>query len=223
MSNFVNAVDDGYGGIMYTIKPLGIVAIVVIALVLVLLGCILFGKNKKFAVRPIAFSGVAIALGVVASMLKLWKMPMGGSVTLFSMLFIVLIGYWYGFGTGIMAALAYGVLQLLIDPYIISFPQMLLDYIFAFTALGLSGLFSKSKHGLIKGYLLGVFGRFVVATISGVVFFATYAPEFFNNPWAYSACYNGAYIGLEAVITLVILVLPPVNKGLSYVKQLATK
>ena len=122
-----------------------------------------------------------------------------------------------------MAALAYGVLQLLIDPYIISFPQMLLDYIFAFTALGLSGLFSKSKHGLINGYLLGVFGRFVVATISGVVFFATYAPEFFNNPWAYSACYNGAYIGLEAVITLVILVLPPVNKGLSYVKQLATK
>ena len=223
MSLFFNAVDDGYGGIMYTIKPLGTTTIVVVALLLVLLGCAIFGKNKKIAIRPIAFSGVAIALAVVASMLKLWKMPMGGSVTLFSMLFVVLIGYWYGIGTGLMAALAYGVLQLLIDSYIISVPQLLLDYVFAFGALGLSGCFSKSKYGLIKGYLLGVFGRFVVSTISGVIFFATYMPEFFNNPFAYSACYNGAYIGLEALITVIILFIPPVNKGLDYVKGLATK
>lgn len=61
------------------------------------------------------------------------------------MLFLVLIGYWYGLRAGLMTAIAYGFLQLVSDPYIISIPQMLVDYIFAFGALGLSGLFSKSK------------------------------------------------------------------------------
>lgn len=223
MSNFFNAVDDGYGGIMYTIQPLGTAAIIIVALLLIVIGGAIFGTKKKIAIRPLAFSGVAIALAIVTSFLKLLHMPMGGSITLFSMLFIVLIGYWYGVGTGLMAALAYGTLQLLIDPYIISLPQMLLDYIFAFGALGLSGCFSKSKHGLIKGYALGVFGRFVFSTISGVIFFATYMPEFFNSPILYSVCYNGACIGAEAVLTLIILFIPPVNKGLDYVKTLATK
>ena len=51
MSLFFNAVDDGYGGIMYTIKPLGTIAIVVVALLLVLLGCAIFGKNKKSKIK----------------------------------------------------------------------------------------------------------------------------------------------------------------------------
>ena len=96
----------------------------------------------------------AIALAVVASMIKLpIRMPMGGSATFLSMLFICLIGYWYGTKIGVITALAYGALQLIIDPFIISIPQMLVDYIFAFGALGLSGVFHNAKHGLIKGYL----------------------------------------------------------------------
>ena len=54
---------------------------------------------------------------------------MGGSVTLFSMFYITLIGYWFGPGAGLMTAIAYGLLQLFVDPYIISFPQMLIDYL----------------------------------------------------------------------------------------------
>ena len=46
---------------------------------------------------------MAIALAVATSMIKVVKLPMGGSVTLFSMLFIVLIGYWYGIKTGLTA------------------------------------------------------------------------------------------------------------------------
>ena len=150
-------------------------------------------------------------------------MPMGGSVTLFSMLFIVLIGHWYGLGAGLTTALAYGILQLLIDPYIISLPQMLLDYVFAFGALGLSGIFPKSNKNLIPAYIVGVLGRFVFATISGYIFFPTFMPEYFNSAIVYSICYNGAYIGAEAVLTLILISLPPVNKALSYVKILASK
>ncbi len=177
--------------------------------------------EKKFTAKQLTFSAMAIALAMVTSMLKLWDMPMGGSVTLFSMLFIALIGNWYGLTTGLITGLAYGLLQLVIDPYILSIPQLVLDYFLAFGALGLSGIFSKSKNGLIKGYLLSVFGRFIFSTISGYIFFPTFMPEFLDNALVYSICYNGFYIGAEAALTLVLLMLPPVNKALNEIKKIA--
>lgn len=175
--------------------------------------------------RKLAFSAMAIALAFATSFLKIIHMPMGGSVTLFSMLFIVLIGNWYGLGVGLTTAAAYGILQLVVDPYIISIPQLLIDYIFAFGALGLSGIFSKSKskHSLLLSYIVGILGRYFFTFLSGWIFFATYVPEFFNSAVVYSLAYNGAYIGLEALITIVLLALPPVNKALGYVKTLALK
>lgn len=174
---------------------------------------------NKIMTKHIAFAAMAVALAIVTSMIKIIKLPMGGSVTLFSMLFIVIIGYGYGLKAGLTAALAYGVLQLLLDPYILNIPQVLLDYILGFGVLGLSGIFSNSKHGLIKGYIVGVIGRFICSFLSGWIFFAVYTPEFFNSAILYSIVYNGSYIGLEAVITLVVIALPPVNKALTYVKN----
>ena len=83
-------------------------------------------------------------------MIKLFHLPMGGSITLFSMLFIVLIGYWYGPEVGIMTSVAYGLLQFVIDPVFYSIPQLLVDYPLAFGALGLSGFFHDSKHGPVS-------------------------------------------------------------------------
>ena len=175
-----------------------------------------------YTARKLVFSALAIALAVVCSFIKLIPMPMGGSVTLLSMLFICLIGYWFGPGYGLITGLAYGMLQFAIDPYMVSIPQVILDYPLAFGALGLSGLFYKHKYGLHIGYVVGVFGRFVFSTLSGVVFFAAYAPEGMN-PWVYSCSYQGAYLGAEAFITLVILSIPPVAKALAKTKQLATQ
>ena len=222
LSIFAKAVTDEWGT-SYQLTNLGYGALVVCMLIILLAGCAIFGKKKKFSSKQMAFSAMAIALAMVTSMLKIINMPMGGSVTLFSMLFIVLIGYWYGLGAGLTTAIAYGILQLIIDPYIISFPQMLIDYVFAFGALGLSGIFSKSKNGLIKGYVIGVLGRYVFAFLSGWIFFATYTPDFFNSAVIYSLAYNGAYLGLEALITLILIALPPVNKALGYVKGIAER
>lgn len=160
-----------YDGSSYQLTTAGFTALVIIMIAILLIGCAIFGGKKKFSAKQLAFSAMAIALAMVTSMIKLFDMPMGGSVTLLSMLFIVLIGYWYGLGAGLTAAFAYGILQLVVDPYIISVPQMLVDYLFAFGALGLSGLFSKSKHGLIKGYIAGVLGRYFFAFLSGWIFF----------------------------------------------------
>lgn len=179
------------------------------------------GKGRKFGTRQLVFSAMAMALGMVTSMVKVVDMPMGGSVTLFSMFFICLIGYWYGLRGGLMTAAAYGVLQLIVDPYIISIPQMLTDYIFAFGALGLSGIFSKSKNGLIKGYLVGVTGRYFFTVLSGIIFFGSYAAGYNMPALLYSLAYNGAYMGPEAAVTILLTVLPPVSQGLAKVKAMA--
>lgn len=205
----------------YDLTTAGYSALVLLFVALLLLGAAFFHSKKKLSVRQLVFSSMAIALSMVTSMVKLFDLPMGGSVTLLSMLFIVLIGYWYGLGSGLSAAIAYGVLQLVIDPYILSFPQMLVDYLLGFGALGLSGFFSNKKNGLIKGYLLGILGRYFFTFLSGWIFFGMYAPESFPNAVIYSLVYNGSYIGAEGLITLIVIALPPVAKALETVKKQA--
>ena len=142
---------------------------------------------------------------------------------MFSMLFIALIGYWYGLSGGLTAAIAYGILQMLLNPYVVSAPQMFVDYIFAFGALGLSGFFAKKEiSGLIPGYLLAIIGRYFFSVLSGVIFFASYAEgSGFSSPLTYSMTYNGAYIFGEAILTVIVLLLPPVKKALTSVTKLA--
>lgn len=212
---------DGY----YVPNMAGYVLLVVIILALLIVGAALSGRGKRFTAKQIAFSGVAIALGTVTSMIKLFEFPMGGAMTLFSMLFVTLVGYWYGTRMGITAAVAYGLLQLILGPYIINPVQPIVDYILAFGALGLSGVFSKSKNGLVKGYILGVIGRYFFAFLSGVIFFSSSAAEYgftgFFGPALYSLVYNGIYIGAEAAITLVLLAIKPVRNAMASVKVMA--
>jgi thiamine transporter len=218
MSFLVKKIVDA-SGVTYSLTGAGYTVLIILCIALLAIGYVVRDSNKKINAKHIALAAMAMALAVVTSMIKVIKLPMGGSATLFSMLFIVLIGYWYGIKTGLTTSLAYGVLQLLLDPYILNIPQVLLDYILGFGALGLSGFFSKSKHGLVKGYIVGVIGRFICSFLSGWIFFAVYTPEFFNSAVLYSIVYNGSYIGLEAVITLIVISLPPVNKALAYVKN----
>ena len=162
-----------------------------------------------------------MALALVTSMIKLFDMPLGGSVTLLSMLFIVLIGYWYGLKAGIMTGFAYGLLQFVIEPVFYTIPQLIVDYPLAFGALGLSGIFSGRKHGLQLGYITGILGRLVFAWLSGVIFFASYASSYNMSAPVYSLLYNGSYIFAEGIITLIIISIPSVSKALAHVRELA--
>lgn len=222
MSIFVTEIIDEEWGNYFELTGAGYGALIAIMIIILLLGCVISGANgkKKIGTKQLVFSAMAMALAMVTSMIKLIDMPMGGSVTLCSMLFICLIGYLFGFRTGLTAAIAYGFLQLIVDPYIISIPQMLVDYIFAFGALGFSGIFSGKKHGLIWGYLLGVLGRYFFTFLSGMIFFGSYASSYNMTAPVYSLVYNGAYLGLEALITVIILLLPPVSKGLLKVENM---
>ena len=221
MSLFATKLVDEYGNATYNLTGLGYGALVALMLVLLILACYLTGDKAKLKTKHLVFSAVAMALAMITSFLKLFEAPMGGSVTLFSMLFICCIGYWYGLRTGIMTGVAYGLLQLISDPYIISLPQMITDYLLAFGALGLSGIFCNKKNGLVKGYIVGVLGRYLFAFLSGLIFFGMYAEGSGMSAPIYSLAYNGSYLGCEAAITLIVLAIPAVNKAFVRVKQMA--
>lgn len=178
--------------------------------------------SLKFTAKKIAFCAVSIALAFVLSNIKVFKFPTGGSITLLSMLVACLPGFWFGPIIGIVTGVAYGLLNLIIDPYILFPAQVVVDYFLAFGALGLSGLFTNSKNGLIKGYIVGVLGRYAFAVLSGWLFFGEWAWEGWN-PLAYSLAYNAIYIFAEAAVTIIVLFIPPVSKLMTTLKQMATE
>ena len=105
-------------------------------------------KRQKMTTKQLVFCAAAMALAFVTSYVKIFQMPWGGSVTLCSMLFIVLVANWYGVGTGVLVGLAYGILQFIREPYVLSFFQVCCDYILAFAALGVAGFAKRSTDCL---------------------------------------------------------------------------
>lgn len=221
MSFFFTA--EEYDGVTsYLPTTAGYAVLIALMVAILLIACYCNGKKSvKLSSKQLAFSAMAMALAVVTSMIKLFELPMGGSVTLFSMLFIVLIGYWFGLKAGLMTAIAYGFLQLILEPYIIHPMQMMVDYIFAFGALGLSGIFANKKHGLLLGYWIALLGRFVFAFLSGMIFFGSAAADYNMSIPVYSAVYNGSYLLAEGIMTTILICIPPIHKALAKVKNMA--
>lgn len=198
-------------------------------------GVILFGAalffagrhsvKKKMTTKQLVFCAMAMALSFLTSYIKIFELPWGGSVTLCSMLFIVLVGNWYGVKTGIFVGLAYGILQFLQEPYVLSFFQVCCDYILAFSALGVAGFFAKSRHGLIKGYIAAVIARGAFHALGGYLYWMDYMPDSFPAALksVYPIVYNYSYLLAEGVITVILLSIPAVEKGLNRVKRIATE
>lgn len=220
---FASPTKNSWDEDVFQLTTAGILTVVILILALIAIALFIQSReeDKKISTKQLVFSAAAMALGIVTSMIKFLNLPMGGSITLFSMLFIVLIGYWYGPRVGVMTAVAYGLLQFVLEPVFYSIPQMMVDYPLAFGALGLSGFFQNSKHGLIKGYIAGVLGRYVFAFLSGLLFFAAYAEGSGMSAPIYSLAYNGSYLLTEGVITLILISLPAVNNALKHIKKIA--
>ena len=114
-----------------TTGKVAVAAVIIILLLLISMG----GKEKKTDIRALTVSALMIALAIVLGMIKLFSMPQGGSVTLFSILPIVVCGYLLGTRRGIMAGFCVGLLNLIFGPSVIHPVQLLLDYPIAFGAL----------------------------------------------------------------------------------------
>ncbi|MBS7632151.1 energy-coupled thiamine transporter ThiT, partial [Candidatus Bathyarchaeota archaeon] len=131
------------------------------------------------------------------------SLPQGGAVTAGSMIPIVWLAIRRGPKIGLFAAAAYGCVQLAMEPFLFHPAQVLLDYPIAFGMLGLAGFFQD--HPFVGAHI-AIAGRFLAHFVSGIVFFANYAPEGMH-PAIYSAIYNGSYLIPELLITVYILYL----------------
>ena len=188
---------------------------------LMALGALLLviGKRKsQWNTTSIAFAALAIALSFLLSHIRLYRMPQGGSITPASMLPIMLFAHVFGVAPGLLAGLAYGVLQFLQTPGLLPIApfyavcQVILDYLLAFGLLGMAGIggkcFSKETVSLPLGILLSAVLRLLCSVASGVLFFAEYAGD--QNPLWYSAAYNSSYMLPEALICVAVgLVIGP--------------
>ena len=165
--------------------------------------------NGKMRLRALCEGAIMVALAQVLSYLKLWELPQGGSVTL-GMLPIFLYCARWGFGPGMLASAAYGILQLVLDvAYAVGWQSVLGDYLVAFAVLGVAGVFSKAKLGFFLGTVAGCIARFLVHWVVGATLWAEYMPEKFfgmtmTSPWLYSALYNGSYILIDMAMIIVV-------------------
>ncbi len=179
--------------------------------------------QKKIPASQLTVCSALIALAfVLNNLLPKIPMPYGGSITLFAMFFIYLSSYLFGPYTGTFAAVAYGLLDLIIKPSVIHPIQLLLDYPVAFGMLGFGGIFCKGKYALQKGYMAGCLGRLLAVTVSGAVFFGSYAPVG-QSAFVYSLTYNASYIIPEMIVTLAVISVPALRNAVDTVKKKVSK
>ncbi len=156
------------------------------------------------------------ALAVALNFVKFAPWPNGGSITAAAMAPIVLAGLMFGPGWGALTGFTFSLLQMLLDG--ISAPPVetvfwyvlviLLDYVIAYTVLGLAGIIAKPFLKPVKGAVVGTLAvtavRYLCHIASGILIWGVYAPE--GTPvWLYSLLYNGSYMVPEMIITTIVV------------------
>ncbi len=155
---------------------------------------------QKADVRALTYGALCMAMSFVLSYIKFFSVPGGGSVTLASMLPLLWYSNKFGLRNGLIAGAAYGLLQFIQKPEIYHWVQVLLDYPLAFMMLGLAGSVKKLQPGIV----LGIAGRWICHLLSGAVFFASWMPADWSNPWIWSAATNGGYLLVELVLSIIL-------------------
>ncbi|MGA3405954.1 MAG: energy-coupled thiamine transporter ThiT [Candidatus Bathyarchaeia archaeon] len=156
--------------------------------------------QTKIITEVVAMVALAGILEFISGFIP-FTMPEGGRVTLAAMVPIFFVAVRRGPRVGILAGIVFGLVVLIEEPFVYHPIQFLLDYPLAFGALGLAGFFRKLP---LVGVAVGIAGRFVCHFISGLVFFASYAPAGMN-PALYSAIYNAWYLIPELVISEIVM------------------
>ena len=197
------------------LKPITIVILILLVGLSVYLSH--YSKGKKMKTKVMVYGGLCIAMSFTLSYIRLYRWPQGGSITPGSMLPMFIFSYIFGPGAGLVAGLAYGLLQMIQDLYAVHWAQVLLDYPVAFALMGLAGL--NRKH-LPVSVLIGGFGRFLASFVSGFIFFGSYAPEGMNPIW-YSLTVNLLIIGTDTLICMGLSLIPQLKTTIENLKKKA--
>ena len=183
--------------------------------VLILIAAAIQARHVKLSTKVLVNVSLMLALATVLHFLRLYHFPQGGSVTLGSMIPLLLISFRYGAGVGTLAGFTFGLINILQDPFVVHPVQVLFDYPLPYMSMGLAGLFPRH---MFAGTLVAFAGRFACHFVSGVIFFASYAPEGMS-PIIYSLTTNAALLVPETLICCVILKFLPVERILPAMKS----
>ena len=167
-------------------------------------------------IRALCEGAILLALALVLNMISkplFANLPQGGSVSL-AMFPLLLVAHRWGLGYGLLTGFCYGLLDMLLDGgYAWGWQSILLDYLVAYTALGLGGFFKGKAWGIFPCVAIGSLARFAVHYISGVTLYRIIEPTgiegleglgVFTNPHVYSIVYNGVYMLPNMAIAMVI-------------------
>ncbi len=202
-------------------------------------------KENKKRTQAITVSAImiafAVAISAICAAVPFLNLPFGGGFTIASMLPIILVAYMFGTKWGILTAFTYSIMQMLLgfntvssfflpgDSQMIWYRAIivcLIDYVIAYTVLGLGGVFRKKfspTKAIVLGSVFAIFLRYLAHIISGAIFFGSWAEWFFTQEgfysWGqsildtfsggslaliYSIIYNGTYMIPEIIITAIV-------------------
>ena len=169
-------------------------------------------RNQFFSTKILAEIIVLVSLAGALSLIShsFFSLPQGGSINV-GMVPIFWLALRRGWKIGVFGGAVFGVVDLAVEPFVVHPIQLILDYPLAFAFLGLAGFFQKYP---VIGVIVGVTGRFVSHFVSGIVYFADYAPAGMS-PVVYSAIYNGTYLIPSMIICAVVIGIMQKSKALN--------
>ncbi len=174
--------------------------------------------KKTTKTSALVEGAVMVALAAVLSYIRVFHLPWGGSVTLLSMLPVAVYSIRHGWVNGLMAAFVFSLIQFgqgIVDGIfgwgltpVMLIACILLDYIAAFTVIGLAGVFkNKGTIGQLGGIVMVMLFRFGFHFLSGVVIWHSFGELwdgfYTENEWLYSLLYNGCYMLPEIIFTVI--------------------
>lgn len=197
--------------------------IVAIVLLLAVGAGLIKGGRQRWGARKLAYAALCVSIGFLLSCIRLYRMPSGGSVVLCSILPLVAFSYYCGFWQGLVACVAYGLLQMAQGAWIVHPIQGLLDYIVAYAVLALGALTAKTplpeRWRLPVGLIVGGVARWAIHVLSGMVFFAQDALDAGQIPFMYSAVYN-LFLFPEVALSVIVSLFPGFGRIFAPLKKL---
>lgn len=199
-----------------TISVVGII-LAVIGIIMLIIG---LARKSKVTTRQLVESALMIAVAVVLNEVLKIPSPLGGGLTVVSMLPLVIISHRHGAAWGLFTAFVFSLIEMLFglknigyaDSTVMAIGIMFLDYILAYSVIGLSGIFGKSRKAVAIGIAVTFTLRFISHWVAGAWIWGVWMPDEYmgmtmTNPWIYSALYNGWYMAAELVLTEIVAML----------------
>lgn len=204
-----------------TTDTVTLISIIAVALAVLVCAALAAFNKRQTDTKAIVYAGICVAASFALSFIK-FEFPYGGSVTVMSFVPVLVYAYFFGPVRGLGVGFVYGILQFIQSPWILTPMSFILDYLLAFSCIGLMGFAPKMTKNTTANLLIGTslvfFMRLVMHVLAGIIYFqngvvADGLPT--ANAFVYSLCYNIIYLSIDCVLCLIAFFLLERKKAIT--------